>query len=250
MSASQYPFPTVCADKQSTDWFQAITRTLKWNERQRQKSFVVVEHDREEPHDSTHSKDIAEKGYKTFGMSTMSSQSGTVGAAGTQIIAGQAQGGANDVLTAPLDEEDDETFDIDDIPISPSTNAALSAHNPQQSVAPVVQSPSFASYHNHENDTEGSRRGHVDSGHADAEPRHLRQYPISTSSSSWRSPKTRSYKRMDYAHPSRSSTDRAQTSRSTNSGERTIPATNDTVKAFVVYGADSSDVDTSASEDP
>lgn len=35
--------PTVCADKQSTDWFEAISRTLKWNERQRQKSFVVVE---------------------------------------------------------------------------------------------------------------------------------------------------------------------------------------------------------------
>jgi len=37
------PIPTVCADKQSTDWFHAIARTLKWNERERQKSFVVVE---------------------------------------------------------------------------------------------------------------------------------------------------------------------------------------------------------------
>ncbi|KAG6378114.1 hypothetical protein JVT61DRAFT_13799 [Boletus reticuloceps] len=43
ISASKYPFPTVCADKQSTDWFHAISRTLKWNERQRQRSFVVVE---------------------------------------------------------------------------------------------------------------------------------------------------------------------------------------------------------------
>ncbi|KAK2467804.1 hypothetical protein APHAL10511_000099 [Amanita phalloides] len=43
IAASRYPFPTVCADKQSTDWFHAITRTLKWNERERQKSFVVVE---------------------------------------------------------------------------------------------------------------------------------------------------------------------------------------------------------------
>lgn len=43
MTASRYPFPTVCADKQSTDWFHAISRTLKWNERERQKSFVVVE---------------------------------------------------------------------------------------------------------------------------------------------------------------------------------------------------------------
>ncbi|KAH8924277.1 ATP-NAD kinase [Atractiella rhizophila] len=46
VTASQFPFPTVCADKQSTDWFHAISRTLKWNERQRQKSFVVVEEGR------------------------------------------------------------------------------------------------------------------------------------------------------------------------------------------------------------
>lgn len=45
VTASRYPFPTVCADKQSTDWFHAISRTLKWNERERQKSFVVVEED-------------------------------------------------------------------------------------------------------------------------------------------------------------------------------------------------------------
>lgn len=43
VTASKFPFPTVCADKQSTDWFHAIARTLKWNERERQKSFVVVE---------------------------------------------------------------------------------------------------------------------------------------------------------------------------------------------------------------
>jgi NAD+ kinase len=45
ITASKYPFPTVCADKQSTDWFRSIQRTLKWNERERQKSFVVVEED-------------------------------------------------------------------------------------------------------------------------------------------------------------------------------------------------------------
>jgi NAD+ kinase len=43
VTASKYPFPTVCADRASTDWFQSISRTLKWNERERQKSFVVVE---------------------------------------------------------------------------------------------------------------------------------------------------------------------------------------------------------------
>ncbi|KAJ1305800.1 hypothetical protein OPQ81_010530 [Rhizoctonia solani] len=45
VTASKYPFPTVCNDKQSTDWFQAISRTFKWNERERQKSFVMVEED-------------------------------------------------------------------------------------------------------------------------------------------------------------------------------------------------------------
>src|ERR1700679_2690385 len=49
ISASRYPFPTICADKQSTDWFHAISRTLKWNERERQKSFVVVEEEKKSP---------------------------------------------------------------------------------------------------------------------------------------------------------------------------------------------------------
>ncbi|KAF9467262.1 ATP-NAD kinase-like domain-containing protein [Collybia nuda] len=49
VTASKYPFPTVCADKQSTDWFHSISRTLKWNERERQKSFVVVEEDPAKP---------------------------------------------------------------------------------------------------------------------------------------------------------------------------------------------------------
>ncbi|KAI0743415.1 hypothetical protein C8Q80DRAFT_1220426 [Daedaleopsis nitida] len=43
VTASKYPFPTVCAESQSRDWFHSISRTLKWNERERQKSFVVVE---------------------------------------------------------------------------------------------------------------------------------------------------------------------------------------------------------------
>ncbi|CDZ98185.1 atp-nad kinase [Phaffia rhodozyma] len=44
--ASKYPFPTICADKQSTDWFNAIQRTLRWNDREKQKSFVIVEEPR------------------------------------------------------------------------------------------------------------------------------------------------------------------------------------------------------------
>ena len=47
VTASKYPFPTVSADKASTDWFSSISRTLRWNEREKQKSFVVVEEDEE-----------------------------------------------------------------------------------------------------------------------------------------------------------------------------------------------------------
>ncbi|SCV71836.1 BQ2448_4530 [Microbotryum intermedium] len=60
VTASQYPFPTVCAENQSTDWFQAISRTLKWNERERQKSFVVVEESRKKA-----SADASEKAAST-----------------------------------------------------------------------------------------------------------------------------------------------------------------------------------------
>lgn len=47
VTASRYPFPTICQQTQSVDWFKSISRTLKWNERQRQKSFVVFEEDRD-----------------------------------------------------------------------------------------------------------------------------------------------------------------------------------------------------------
>ena len=69
VTASKFPFPTVCADKQSTDWFHAISRTLKWNERERQKSFVVVEegpakekHERHQRKNHPHSAVPANKG--------------------------------------------------------------------------------------------------------------------------------------------------------------------------------------------
>nr|XP_019010361.1 NAD+ kinase [Kwoniella pini CBS 10737]OCF49142.1 NAD+ kinase [Kwoniella pini CBS 10737] len=54
VTASKYPFPTVCADKASTDWFGSISRTLRWNEREKQKSFVVVEEDSEPSTDNKH----------------------------------------------------------------------------------------------------------------------------------------------------------------------------------------------------
>ncbi|ORX49436.1 ATP-NAD kinase [Hesseltinella vesiculosa] len=43
VTASKYPFPTVCKEDQATDWFNALQNCLHWNKRQRQKSFAVVE---------------------------------------------------------------------------------------------------------------------------------------------------------------------------------------------------------------
>ncbi|KAL1748626.1 ATP-NAD kinase-like domain-containing protein [Schizophyllum fasciatum] len=94
VTASKYPFPTVCADKQFTDWFQAISRTLKWNERERQKSFVVVE---EEP--STHHK-----------MRRRTMQANATGSS-SETVKGEDDS-----------DEDDDTFDIDDS--SPEAQAA------------------------------------------------------------------------------------------------------------------------------
>ncbi|CAI2163498.1 2939_t:CDS:2 [Funneliformis geosporum] len=45
VTPSKFPFPTVCLESQSRDWFNSISRCLRWNERERQKTFVVVEED-------------------------------------------------------------------------------------------------------------------------------------------------------------------------------------------------------------
>ncbi|GJJ70019.1 NAD+ kinase [Entomortierella parvispora] len=46
VTASTYPFPTICSSTQSSDWFHSLSRCLRWNERERQKGFRVVEHSR------------------------------------------------------------------------------------------------------------------------------------------------------------------------------------------------------------
>ncbi|RUS24664.1 ATP-NAD kinase-like domain-containing protein [Jimgerdemannia flammicorona] len=56
VTASRYPFPTICAQTQSNDWFNSLTRCLKWNERQRQNLFVVVESSRKDPVTGGHGK--------------------------------------------------------------------------------------------------------------------------------------------------------------------------------------------------
>lgn len=40
VSASRFPFPSVLPlDRKSEDWVDSISRTLNWNNRQRQKAF-------------------------------------------------------------------------------------------------------------------------------------------------------------------------------------------------------------------
>jgi len=108
VTASRYPFPTVCADKQSTDWFHAIGRTLKWNERQRQKSFVVVE----EPNGSNGHGPTPH---------TLTSSS-TAAAPKSRLVNSLTEGSSG----STSEEEEDESFDIDDLSSDATTGSTSS----------------------------------------------------------------------------------------------------------------------------
>ncbi|KAF8160972.1 hypothetical protein B0H34DRAFT_806377 [Crassisporium funariophilum] len=114
VTASKYPFPTVCADKQSTDWFHAISRTLKWNERERQKSFVVVEE--EGPAKPTKRR---------------SKRNGTVAPElrtnSPRVVEEMPEDEEEDEVS---DEEEDDKFDIDDS--SPEADSAGKTQMPQE----------------------------------------------------------------------------------------------------------------------
>ena len=122
VTASKYPFPTVCADKQSTDWFHAISRTLKWNERERQKSFVVVE---EGPQKHTKKKSqrnealVEEK------------------ARAAEVPLGDEE------EEECLDDEEEDTFDIDDSsPEAESSGPKVGeekASAPRRTLSPMVK---------------------------------------------------------------------------------------------------------------
>ncbi|KAI5477188.1 NAD+ kinase [Pseudohyphozyma bogoriensis] len=120
VTASRYPFPTVCADTQSTDWFNSIARTLKWNERQRQKSFVILEEGKQKPRDREASQDekakallhdqsAAEKAQQDFGDEEDEEEDDD----------------EEDEASDDEAEEEEEAFDIDDL-----SNPATSASSP------------------------------------------------------------------------------------------------------------------------
>ncbi|KAJ6558565.1 ATP-NAD kinase-like domain-containing protein [Mycena vulgaris] len=109
VTASKFPFPTVCADNQSTDWFQAISRTLKWNERERQKSFVVVEEDGPAKPKERRTKHAEHR---------------------APVMSEAVEEGLEDEEDEVSDEEEEDKFDIDDS--SPEAAAAASALVTQQ----------------------------------------------------------------------------------------------------------------------
>jgi hypothetical protein len=53
VTASKYSFPTVCKEDQATDWFNSLQKCLHWNKRERQKSFAIVESNRQKSSPST-----------------------------------------------------------------------------------------------------------------------------------------------------------------------------------------------------
>lgn len=126
VTASKYPFPTVCADKQSTDWFHAIQRTLRWNEREKQKSFVVIEEPRapkplqpprplrapmaSAPKLSLNTGDEAEILESREGPEQMAD--GREG--GGSAITDEDQGEPEKLKEEEEEEEEDEKFDIDE----------------------------------------------------------------------------------------------------------------------------------------
>ncbi|BGP24895.1 hypothetical protein JCM10295v2_003815 [Rhodotorula toruloides] len=157
VTASPYPFPTVCADKQSTDWFHSIARTLKWNERERQKSFVILEEGRKKPRsssDTTSEKQKAEptspsavknaspRKHATFAADPC--QSGDRGAM-------EEPDGLDDDDEEGEDESDDtaEEYDIDDVSenTTSASSPSISASDPAHANVPSIHSSSSASPH-------------------------------------------------------------------------------------------------------
>jgi len=138
------------------------------------------------------------------------------------------------------EEEDDGSFDIDDIPLQASS-APSPSHNERQSGAPIIGTSS-AAMAQEANDND---QADLDTEHHD--PRHLRQYDIPMrNEGKQRSPRLRTPQNLTHPPLPRHS-ERTPTSRD----RRVTPSVRegDKVKAFVVFGADSSDAETTASED-
>ncbi|KAI7948731.1 hypothetical protein MJO29_010396 [Puccinia striiformis f. sp. tritici] len=113
VTASAYPFPTVCGVSQSIDWFHSISRTLKWNERERQKSFVMIEEEQAAASLSSSNNNKISQGQSVTPSST------TV----PELMKQQEE----------FEEDEVEEYDIDDvapnIPLAESLGGQTTFHN-------------------------------------------------------------------------------------------------------------------------
>lgn len=136
------------------------------------------------------------------------------------------------------DDDDDGTFDIDDVSDQAPSADSTEAQNVRQAGEPAIHAPSSSASIPPEDDG-SAMYANQESLH---EPRHLRQYAIrdstSSKSSKDRTPKAGNFKQQE------GKSKPARPRRYSAPGH----ASNEKVKAFVVFGADSSDAESSASE--
>ncbi|PWZ01913.1 ATP-NAD kinase, partial [Testicularia cyperi] len=141
VTASRYPFPTVCAENQSTDWFSSISRTLKWNERQRQKSFVVVEEgaDSGSGKDKENNKKVASQTFAKHAKNddqsddtdddSDSSGDGDDDDSGEDRKKNKRERRSRSEADNQDDDEENEKFDIDDTSTTVTRSNSPSFHN-------------------------------------------------------------------------------------------------------------------------
>lgn len=152
VTASRYPFPTVCAQNQSIDWFESISRTLKWNERQRQKSFVVVEEGGEEEQSGAKAK----KQKRRSSTSSRANASDTTDAkveSNTNKVCFAKKSSDIDEDTEDGEIEEEEKFDIDD-----SSTLATRASSPDN------QSSHHHHHHHHRRKSSTPSNAHSRNG--------------------------------------------------------------------------------------
>ncbi|OZJ02252.1 hypothetical protein BZG36_05034 [Bifiguratus adelaidae] len=126
ITAGSTPFPTVCAEDQSKDWFKSLSKSLKWNDRIRQKSYAFVEKraendyaystktKRDQPHRTNSSSSPRKPGPLNNRQSSTSSLSSSEGLEEVFATMGPTVYRFNDMDLSQSDEESDETISDDE----------------------------------------------------------------------------------------------------------------------------------------
>lgn len=127
VTASRYPFPTVCAENQSKDWFSSISRTLKWNERQRQKSFVVVEEGAESEKDKSDKKHRNQTTFAKHSRADQEEENESSDEDSDDDSDEEGDKGLGKGKDAAADDEN-ETYDIDDTSTTVTRASSPSLH--------------------------------------------------------------------------------------------------------------------------